>query len=699
MKYTLLLVLVIIACESPKNGDFQWPVAGGDPGRAQFAGITSITPENVAGMERVWEYRTGDAHKGSQIQCNPIIIDKVLYGTTAAIKLFALDASTGMEMWVFDPSGSLSDGDYSPGMNSNRGVTYWSDGDNARVLYVVGPYLFSVDAATGLPDTGFGDGGIVDLHDGLDRDVADLFITATSPGVIYGDLLILGSRVSEGKEAAPGHIRAFNVRDGSQAWIFHTIPHPGETGYETWEDSSAYQRVGGANAWSGFSLDTKRGVVFAGTGSASFDFYGGDRKGANLFANSVLAIEARTGKYKWHFQTIHHDVWDRDLPVPPVLGTIDVDGKSRDVVIQATKTGFLFVLDRDTGEPVFPVEEVEVPVESELIGEKLWPTQPKPVTMPPLMKLTFEESDLNDIAGAESFEDTHSRFMAYKHGAMFTPPSETGTIFYPGLDGGAEWGGSSFDESRGILYINVNQIPWVMTNVKLTNSDEISGRIIYERRCMACHGKDLQGAGNYPAIDDAGSRLSTSDIHTLLKTGRRMMPSFTDLDEEQTAAIIEYVLEYNPDIVTDEVNEEFAGYSVSGYTKFQTPEGLPANKPPWGLLNAVDVPNQRILWQLPLGEYPGLDSLGVVTGTENYGGPVATAGGVVFIAATMDSKIRAFDAQTGSILWEDVLPVPGYATPAVYEIDGRPFLVIACGGGKLGSSSGDYYVAYSLSTL
>ena len=697
MRLTLSYIFLtfLIACTTSETSEPSWEVAGGNPERQQFSGVTSITPSNVDQMAVAWIYRTGGTHKGSQIQCNPIIVGDRLFGTGAALTLFCIQADSGEERWVFDPSSSLGKDDYSPGMNVNRGVTYWTDGYEERILFVVGPYLFSIDAKTGEPDLQFGSDGKVDLHDGLGRDVSNLFVTATSPGVIYKDLFILGSRVSEGKDAAPGHIRAFDVKDGALKWVFHTIPQPGETGYDSWEDPKAYTRVGGANAWSGFSLDRERGLVFAATGSASFDFYGGDRKGDNLFANSTIALDASTGEYQWHFQTIHHDVWDRDLPAPPVLAELKTPAGPKPVAVQLTKTGFVFVMDRETGKPVYPIEEVPVPAESPLIDEKLSPTQPMPTTLPPFMRQSMAVEDINQFIPDSSRQKVIEQFLSYNSGHIYTPPSEEGSVFFPGLDGGAEWGGSSFDQETSILYINSNEIPWVMTNVQLNEGVELSGKSVYQGRCMACHGTNLEGAGNYPALVDV--EIEEEDFRNLLKNGRRMMPAFAYLSEDEVSSLVDYVLNYDSNAAEDEdAAGSFSGYTVAGYTKFQTPEGLPAISPPWGRLTAMDLEKGEIKWQVPLGEYPGLDSLGIVTGTENYGGPIATSGGLVFIAATMDGKIRAFDKETGEKLWEDELPVPGYATPAMYEINGKPYLVIACGGGKLGSPSGDYYIAYSI---
>ncbi|MCA6074797.1 c-type cytochrome [Fulvivirga sedimenti] len=691
------LLCISAACSTSPSANIDWTVAGGDPARTQYSGAIQIDTSNVSRLQVAWEYKTGDAREGSQIQCNPIVLDGILYATTPSLRLFALDASNGKEVWTFNPRDVIEE--LPEALNTNRGVTYWTDGEKKRLFYAVSSYLLSVDALTGLPDRSFGTEGRIDLRSGLDRDATSLYVTATSPGVIYKDLLILGSRVSESNPAAPGHIRAFDVRTGERVWIFHTIPHPGEYGFDTWDDSTAYMRAGGANSWSGMSLDEGRGVVYASTGSAAFDFYGGDRLGDNLFANSIIALDAEKGTYRWHFQTIHHDVWDRDLPAPPVLATIPVDGVNRDVAIQATKTGLIFVLDRDTGAPVFPVEEMKVPVDEHLQGEVLSVTQPIPQKPEPFMRQRMTVDDLNGLIPDSSFKALKEQFMTYNSGHLFTPPSEEGTVFFPGLDGGAEWGGSSFDAESSMLFINANEVPWIITNIRKSGNVEslTKGQVIYQEHCLSCHGPALEGAGNYPGLIGLKNKADDRTVRELLRVGRGMMPALSFLTDEQVDAVTDYVLNYREGITELPSDSSFfRGYSIRGYEKLTTPEGLPAISPPWGTLNAIDLVSGKIRWKVPIGKYPGLETGGILTGTENYGGPVATKGGVLFIAATPDQMFRVYRKRDGALLFESKLPAAGFATPSVYEINGKQFVVIACGGGKLGSPSGDYYVAFAL---
>lgn len=703
--------MVMVSC-SPTPGRYEeWRVAGGTRENSRYSTLTQIDTSNVAALSVAWTYSSGDADtiNHSQIQCNPIVVDGVLYGTSPQLKLLALDAATGTLRWMFDPQKD-STGAFIPraGMNNNRGVTWWQDKDDRRIFFAAGASLYALDANTGKPIPQFGKGGKVDLHDGLGRDVTDLYVAATSPGVIYKDLLIMGSRVSEGSDAAPGHIRAYDVRTGKQQWIFHTIPLPGEPGFESWEDSTAYKHIGGANAWAGFSLDDERGLLFAPTGSASFDFYGGKRKGNNLYANSILALQASTGKLVWHFQTVHHDVWDKDLPTAPSLVTVMHEGKAVDAIAQPTKFGFVFVLNLETGESLFPIEERPVFTETELTGEKLSPTQPYPTLPQPFTRQQFREEDINDLIPDSSYQDVKKRFLGYASGGMFTPPARRGTIFFPGLDGGAEWGGAAFDRESALLYVNANEMPWAiaMMDVKPKTSEKETfleaGQRLYEQHCASCHGINREGAGNFPKLIGVESRYNMQSMKDLFASGRRMMPALK-LTEEESSAIASFILnnvkEQRKHFTTvHAVVDSFRQlpYTINGYHKFVSKEGYPAIKPPWGTLNAINLNTGMIAWRIPLGEHPDFISKGILTGTENYGGPVVTAGGLLFIAATPDGKIRAFNKRNGKLLWEAKLPRPAFATPAVYAVNGRQYIVVPCGGGKLGTRSGDTYVAFAL---
>lgn len=712
-----LIVAIFYSCENNKKPSYTgWPAYGGSPEMIRYSSLKQIDTSNVGQLQLAWSYSSQDADTAnhSQIQCNPIMIDGMLYGVTPQMKLFAVDAGTGQQVWMFDPNARTDFDAYRAAfhiMINSRGVAYWSDGkQDHRLFFTAGSRTYAVDAKTGKPVDSFGDHGSIDLHDGLDRDVSDLFVVNTSPGMVYKDMIVLGTRVDEAPPSAPGHIRAFDVRTGKRLWIFHTIPQPGEYGYDTWEDSTNYKHIGGANAWSGFALDEKRGILFVPTGSASFDFYGGKRKGSNLFANSLVALDASTGKRLWHFQFIHHDLWDKDLPTPPALVTIRQNGKTIDAVAQTTKNGMVYVFERETGKPVFDIKEVPVDTVSELTGEKVWPTQPIPVKPAPFVRQTLSENDINPFLPDSSKEAVKKLFAAHRFGNMYLPPGKKPSLVFPGYDGGAEWGGPAFDPETGILYVNANEMAWRLQLVdrkeeapRKENMGQ-AGQRLFINNCAGCHGADKKGSGNYPPLLTIRERYNKESIIGLLNSGRRMMPAFTRLSESEKEAVTSYLL----DLATEQKKSfippvkkidsaDMMPYRMTGYFKFLSPEGLPAISPPWGTLSAIDLNKGEIKWQIPLGQYPELKARNIPpTGTENYGGPAVTAGGLVFIGASSDGMLRAFNKYTGKLLWEYQLPAPAFATPSVYEWKGRQFLVIACGGGKLGTRAGDQYLAFAL---
>jgi quinoprotein glucose dehydrogenase len=713
-----LLGCFSLICFSCTNGNQknEWSVYGGSKERIQYSALDLIDTSNVKNLKQVWIYHTKDSEPGSQIQTNPLIVDGILYGVSAQLKLFAADAQTGKELWVFNPIDSMMvdiQGRQSYGMNACRGIALYKGKNKEHLIYyTVGSSLFCINSITGKPVPGFGNKGRIPLHDGLnlDRDLSNLRVTATSPGVIYKDLIILGTSLSEEEESAPGHIRAYDVLTGKLKWMFRTIPEPGDVGYDSWEDSEAYKYVGGANAWGGLSLDEGRGMVFASTGAAVPDFYGGKRKGDNLFSNSILALDAETGKYIWHFQGVHHDLWDYDFPTSPILVSIKKDGKNIDAVVQVSKQGFIYMLDRETGKPVHPIIEKPVPA-SDLAGEQTSATQPFPTVLPPFVRQEFRESDLNNIIPDSSYQDLKKRFLSHRSGNMFIPPSVQGTLVLPGLTGGAEWGGPSFDPSSGLLYINATEMPWVVTMIdtlfekepKSTQTNLQAGKSIYDKSCKGCHGADLKGSGNFPSLVNLQNKYTEAKFKEIVSSGQRMMPAFKHFSEEDKTALSSYLLNIETKqkaIYTkvERLSNPFyrSPYRFGGYKQFLTKEGYPGIKPPWGTLSAIDLSTGRLVWKNTLGDYPELKAKGIHAGTENWGGPVVTAGGLVFIAATRDEKFRAFNKDNGKLLFETSLPAGGYATPSVYSVNGKQFVVIACGGGKMGTTSADTYVAFSL---
>lgn len=702
-------LLVSFSAENPKEYD-GWPVTGGSRENIHYSSLARINITNVGQLQVAWVYRSekGDSTRYGPMECNPIIVQSVLYGVSPRLKLFAVDAASGKEIWQFDPADSIDNKTWHrKSVNMNRGVAYWEDGDDKRIIYTVGPIAFAVNAVTGKLIKSFGKDGGIDLAKGLGRDPSKVFIAPTSPAMIYKNLFILSGLVGE---ETPGHIRAFDVRTGKQKWIFHTIPYPGERGYETWKDSTAYKHMGSTNSWAGFSLDEKRGILFAPTGNPTNDFYGGQRLGKGLYGNCLLALDAATGKLIWHFQTVHHDVWDMDLPAPPSLVTVVRDGKKIDAVAQTTKSGFVYVFERTTGKPLFPVRERPVPTDTKLVNEKLWPTQPFPLAPKPFVRQTITENDLNDLVSDSSQEDIRRRFRSYRAGAMFIPPSIKGSVVLPGYDGGGEWGGPTVDPETNILYVNANEMAWVL-NIVENKSKERKVRInldvgvmLYSRFCMGCHGPERLGGGDYPSIIGVEKKYTHAQFTDLITTGRRMMPGFNNLSMEEKNAIASFILN-----ISSEQKKEYRGplreekgpprvsYGFTGYNKFLTKEGYPAIKPPWGTLNAINLNTGEYEWKIPFGEFEELKGRGIpITGRENYGGSAVTAGGLLFIGATADGKFRAYDKRTGKLLYETNLPAPGVATPAVYSVNGRQYVVIACGGSKWGGPSSDAYVAFAL---
>lgn len=679
----------------PESGYRSWEVYGG-PGFMHYSTLDQINRENVPQLEVAWTFDTGDAFEGSEMEANPLVVDSVLYTTTPQLRVIALHGATGKLVWSFDPF----EGREINRKLRNRGVTYWSDGPDQRLFFTADHYLYALSASDGTLITEFGNGGRVDLREGLGRDPRTINIRATSPGVIYNDLIIMGSAVSEGLPSAPGDIRAYDCRTGELEWTFHTIPRPGEPGYETWPEE-AWRYTGGANNWAGMSLDRERGLVFAPTGSAAFDFYGANRTGDNLYANTLLALNAESGELVWYFQGVKHDVWDRDFPAPPTLVTVRKGRRLVEAVAQITKSGYVLIFDRDSGKSLFPIEYRSVP-RSDVEGEELAETQPFPVQPPPFARQQFAE-DLVTTRTQAVHDSVLRRLRAVRSGPQFTPPSTEGTVIFPGFDGGGEWGGAAFDPETGILYVNSNEMAWILRLVERRDTGpRATSRELYLNQCASCHRRDLQGTPpEFPSLVDLTRQYSPQTMDSLLLQGSGRMPSFAHLSKQERDALIRYVLYRENQMVETFTNLDSPfdlQYTHDGYNKFLDPEGYPAVKPPWGTLNALDLDAGEYVWQIPLGEYPGLAAQGFEhTGSENYGGPVVTAGGVLFIGATIyDRKFRAFDKHSGELLWETTLPAAGTATPATYQINGRQYVVIAAGGGKWGAPSGGTYVAFAL---
>ena len=669
----------------PMNVD--WPIYLGGKERNLYSSLQQINRDNVTKLKVAWMYDTGEK---AEYQANNLIVDGVLFTPTQTRKIVALDAATGKEIWAWDPANEHT----GKGRARQRGLVFWQNdkGGEKRLLTGVRGHLFAVDPKTGQTIRSFGKNGSIDLGSGLN-----------TPGVVYQDMVIVGG------VGGKGAVRAYDVRTGEQRWIFHLIPRPGEVGHDTWP-KDAWKTATGLMPWCGQSLDEKRGIVYVATKTAEPDFYGGKRHGANLFANCVLALDAKTGKRIWHFQIVHHDLLDKDLPCPPVLLTVTHKGKKIDAVAQGTKHGLLFVFNRVTGEPLWPIEERPVP-QSDLRGEKAWPTQPFPTKPKPFMRQRYTEADASNIS-PEVHQLTLDRIKASPNFGPFPAPSLNETVMFPGYDGGMEWGGGAADPD-GVYYVNINEMPWLLQMVETRRADGtrlIPGEKDYMIYCGACHGLNREGNPQmqFPSLHDIIKRKTKAEIELVTRNGGGRMPGYQTMPEARRAAIINYVINNgNPPVSASRQepgipksksrNEQPPSYAFGGFRRWLDPQGYPAIKPPWGTLNAVDLNTGEFKWTVILGEYPELTAKGIPpTGTENYGGPLVTASGLIFIGATADETFRAFDKKNGKTLWQTKLPFGGNATPSTYMVNGRQYVVISAGGGKSGRPRGGKLVAFAL---
>jgi quinoprotein glucose dehydrogenase len=685
------VVCAVISCTKidTRRADDQGFSYGGTPAADRYSPLTQINRKSVVNLGLAWRY---DMAGGGDTQTNPTIVAGDLYAYTPELHVIALNAATGVRKWEFDPGIQAS--------GPSRGVAYWTDGHSRRLFAGVTYLLFALDPDTGKPIESFADHGHIDLRQGLRGDGSGYFVSLTTPGVLYRDLIIVGFRTSESKPAPPGDIRAFDVHTGALRWTFRTIPQAGERGSETWpEHARAYS--GSANGWAGFAVDERRGIVYIPTGSAVDDFYGADRIGDDLYANTLLALEAATGKLLWYHQLVHHDISDRDLPTAPSLLTIHHDGRVRDVVAQPTKQGYLFVFDRVTGEPIFPIEERPVP-QSEVPAERASRTQPQESIPEPYARQYLTEQLLTART-----PQVHAWAVAQLRGMRnegpFTPPGVSRpSVVFPGFDGGAEWGGAAVDRASGTIYINANDLAW-SAQLRPAQTAAGPGRQAYIDFCSACHGPERKGSPPvFPTLIDIDQRQSPAQLATVIRTGRGRMPAFAQFNDRQLQALLEYLRTGQDAPAATSVQQRSANpttYLFTGYRKFLDPDGYPAVAPPWGTLSAIDLNTGQYRWRIPLGEYPRLKAQGVEpTGTENYGGPVVTAGGLVFIGASIfDHKLRAFDSHTGELLWAADLPYAGTATPATYQIGGKQYVVIETNNARnRNAPQGAAYVAYSL---
>jgi quinoprotein glucose dehydrogenase len=670
---------IVAACAG--NGNVDWPVYQGSNEKTHYTTLSQISPANVSTLKVAWTYDTRDAFEGSEMQSNPVIIDGVLYAMSPKQRAFALDASTGKELWSFDPTG----GKFAGPRIRYRGVVV----HDGRFYFNYRYRLFALDAKTGQKAAGWGnDSGWVDLREGLDRPVRGLSVSASTPGAVYKDMLIVGTSVPEALPSAPGDIRAFDVKSGAIRWTFHTIPHPGEFGYETWPPN-AWKVAGGTNAWSGVTVDENRGLVFFATGSASFDFYGANRVGDNLFANSIVALDANTGRRVWHHQGLKHDLWDRDFPAAPTLVTVARNGNPVDAIAQITKTGHIWLLDRETGAELFPSAWRRMPpaiLDGEVTADsQRFPTLPKPFARQQLTEdLLTDRTPEARAAALKIFRENPTP-------DPWTPPNTKGIIIFPGVDGGGEYGGPAFDPKTGLLYVNSNEMGWIL---KIVTREDKS---LFGAYCAECHGAKSTPVG--PTLSGVGKRLTREQITTTIRAGTGRMPAFAvALGDSGIDELTEYLISGKSPTRTPKSVPTFLKYRNTTFDIFLDHDGYPAIKPPWGTLNAIDLNTGETKWSIPFGEYPKLVAQGLTnTGSDNYGGAIVTENGLLIIAATTyDNKIRAFDKSNGKLLWEGQLPAAGNTTPSTYMVNGKQYIVIACGGGKNGAPSGGTYVAFAL---
>lgn len=652
-----------------------WQRSQGDNGGRRFSLLDQINRQNVINLQVAWTYRSGDG--SNNIECNPIIVSNVMYAPTPGNHIVAVSAETGKELWRFKPEGRPA----------FRGLIYWPGNDKAgkRILFCSGSFLYALNPKTGQPITSFGDDGKALLPGTNMKDYG----AATAAPAIFENIIVVPGFEKD--------VWGFDVVTGKHLWTFHTIPQPGEFGYDTWDKTVSY----GANCWAGMAMDAKRGIAYITTGSPKPNFVGVWHRGQNLFANCLIALDARTGKLLWHFQEIRHDIWDLDISAPPNLTTITVNGRRVDVVDAVTKIGNTILLDRVTGKPIFPFRLRRAPT-SDMPGEETWPYQPDPQLPEPFAKWEFTTNDLTDRTEEEAdYALTHFKSM---NTGWFRPLTVGRPTLYFNVDGGAEWTGACVDPRNGRLYVSVNHVGWAISLFRDddlpedTNAPPTRGQVIFNQYCAVCHGADRKGLAVNPPLRGLRYWMTDEAVIKQIRFGKNAMPPFPQFSDADLKSLLDFLMDRDRNLPEPSAKPDRPSYGFGGWHKFLDAEGYPANKPPWGTLDCLDLNTGKILWQVPLGNHPELVAQGFKNyGAQNYGGPILTSGGLIFCSGTPDNEIHAFNSDTGEELWAGKLPFAGSGTPSTYEVNGCQYVVVAAtGNGRLKAPLGDAYVAFAL---
>ena len=699
--FAVVLAVCLLAQTPARKPPYStWSDYGGSADSMQYSSLKQVDKLNVSSLEQVWFYPAPGP--GGRFAFSPLVVDGVMYVVGKDSAVLALDATTGKQLWNHPVEGRPTD----------RGFNYWQskDGSDRRLIFAADSYLQEINLRTGVTIPSFGKDGRVDLREGLGRDPKTIRnIQSGTPGRVFENLIILGSATGEGYGDPPGDLRAYDVLTGNLVWTFHTVPHPGEFGYDTWP-KDAWKYIGGVNAWGEISIDEKRGIAYFPLGSPTYDLYGADRKGQGLYGDCILALDARTGKRLWHYQLVHHDLWDYDPTTAPKLMTVRHNGKPLDIVTQATKFGFLYVFNRVTGEPVWPIEERPVP-KSDVPGEESWPTQPFPTKPPPYSRQKLTPEDVNPYVDDAERARLREQIAKAHNDGLFTPQSVgRETIETPGQLGGTNWAGTAADPQTGMLYVRAVDAPSSATlsertavRIPANATPEQRGFAVFHQQCATCHGAEPP------------KNVDESRIRTVVRKGQAEMPAFSaeGLPEQNLDGIVAYFANPKAGAPARGGNNpppppgRQAVYFGQFGALMHASNGLPIIGPPWSELVAYDLNEGTIKWRVPLGTVSSLAAKGIKD-TGSYrptrNGPVVTAGGLIFMATASDRMVRAYDKETGKVLWEREVDANPDGIPAVYETGGRQYVAFFAGVGrsyngiawKAGKPEGQGYYVFAL---